>query len=90
VILCRVLESVTATRKDPGLTGAKLLVCCEATPDGELLAELHVCADTLGAGRDDLVLVTIGSSARLTSETRNQPIDALVVGIIDRVEQAPA
>ena len=39
----------------------------------------------LGAGVGDLVLLTQGSSARMTPETKNMPIDAVVVGIVDQV-----
>jgi ethanolamine utilization protein EutN len=49
-----------------------------------------VAVDTLGAGEGDFVLLTQGSSARLTPETKNLPVDAVVIGLIDRVhvEQA--
>ena len=55
-------------------------------PDGAEREELHVVADTLGAGEGDTVLVVIGSAARMTGPTRGQPIDALVVGIVDSVD----
>ena len=45
-----------------------------------------VAVDTLGVGEGDLVLITQGSSARLTAETKDLPIDTVVIGIIDRVE----
>jgi len=86
VILCRVIGRAVATRKDAALEGAKLLVVAEADPDGGERADLHVVADVLGAGAGDLVLVTIGSGARLTAATRAQPLDALVVAIVDTVE----
>ena len=44
-----------------------------------------VAVDMLGAGEGQFVLLTQGSSARLTPETKNLPIDALVVGIVDTV-----
>jgi ethanolamine utilization protein EutN len=44
-----------------------------------------VAVDTLGAGVGDYVLLTQGSSARMTPETKNMPIDAVVVGIVDQV-----
>jgi len=34
------------------------------------------------------VLVTQGSSARLTESTKNLPTDAVIVGIIDAVQTA--
>jgi ethanolamine utilization protein EutN len=39
----------------------------------------------LGAGEGEFVLLTQGSSARLTPETKSLPIDAVVIGIVDRV-----
>jgi microcompartment protein CcmK/EutM len=44
-----------------------------------------VAVDTLGAGVGDFVLLTQGSSARLTPETKNLPVDAVVIGIVDQV-----
>ena len=44
-----------------------------------------MAVDTLGAGVGDYVLLTQGSSARLTPETKNLPIDAVIVGIVDQV-----
>ena len=39
----------------------------------------------LGAGVGDFVLITQGSSARLTPETKELPIDTVVIGIVDNV-----
>ena len=86
MILCKVLGHAVSSRKDPKLEGAKLLVVVEVEPAGTEREELHVVADTLGAGEGDTVLVVIGSAARMTEPTRGQPIDALVVGIVDSVD----
>ncbi len=42
--------------------------------------------DTVGAGEGELVLVTQGSSARLTESTGNVPTDAVIIGIIDAIQ----
>jgi ethanolamine utilization protein EutN len=39
----------------------------------------------LGAGEGEFVLITQGSSARMTPETKNLPIDTVIVGILDKV-----
>jgi len=44
-----------------------------------------IAVDTLGAGEGQFVLVTQGSSARLTPETKSLPIDAVVIGLVDTV-----
>jgi ethanolamine utilization protein EutN len=45
-----------------------------------------VAVDFIGAGQGQCVLFTQGSSARLTPVTKNAPVDALIVGIVDTVE----
>ena len=44
-----------------------------------------VAVDTVGAGEGEMVLITQGSSARLTPETKNLPVDTVIIGIIDTV-----
>ncbi len=44
-----------------------------------------VAVDTVGGGEGEYVLITQGSSARLTPETKNLPIDAVIIGIVDTV-----
>ena len=44
-----------------------------------------IAVDMLGAGEGDYVLITQGSSARMTPETKQMPIDTVVVGIVDKV-----
>lgn len=77
----RVTGTVTATVKDPGLTGATLLLC-EAAGGAELVA-----VDTVGAGVGDEVLVAEGSAARLPAQTSGAPVDASIIAIVDTVAQ---
>jgi ethanolamine utilization protein EutN len=44
-----------------------------------------VAVDSMGAGVGEMVLVTQGSSARLTPETKSLPVDTVIIGIIDTV-----
>ena len=44
-----------------------------------------VVNDPVGAGRDEIVLVVQGSSARMTDITATIPTDGLIIGIIDSV-----
>ncbi len=44
-----------------------------------------MCADQAGAGPGDKVLITRGSGAR-TAAGADIPVDAAIVGIVDRVE----
>jgi microcompartment protein CcmK/EutM len=56
-------------------------------PDGlESTGRTAVAIDTVGAGEGELVLVTQGSSARLTEMTGSVPTDAVIIGIIDAIQ----
>jgi ethanolamine utilization protein EutN len=88
----KVSGSVVSTQKIKTVVGSKLLLVQALTVKGDSPGELAdtgrvaVAIDMLGAGEGDLVLVTQGSSARLTEGTRNMPTDAVVVGIIDAIQ----
>jgi ethanolamine utilization protein EutN len=89
MFLAKVIGNVVATQKDPKLLGSKLLLIQPyITRDGALVASGSsiVAVDGLGAGNGECVLFTQGSSARLTPATREAPIDAVIVGIVDAVE----
>jgi ethanolamine utilization protein EutN len=45
-----------------------------------------VAVDGVGAGVGECVLFTQGSSARLTPATKDAPVDAVIVGIVDTIE----
>jgi len=49
-------------------------------------ASTLVVVDNLGAGEGELVLVVQGSSARLAAQDKDQPVDAVVVGIVDTID----
>ena len=91
MFVAKVTGSLVATQKVSTMVGYKLLVVepYRVEPkDRKSLAttgRTFVAVDTLGAGIGDYVLLTQGSSARLTPETKNMPIDAVVIGIVDQV-----
>ena len=84
--LGRVAGTVVATRKDPRLSGLKMLVVSTLTPEGAPDGGYEVAVDTVQAGWDDRVLLCTGSSARMTERTKDAPVDAAIVGIVDAVD----
>jgi len=88
MILAQVVGTVVSTRKDSGLLGLKLLLTREVDGSFQPTGNYVVAADAVGAGSDELVLLAAGSSARMTEVTREKPVDAVVVGIVDAVEVA--
>ncbi len=91
MFVARVTGSVVSTQKVASMTGHKLLVVepyrLEEKQRKSLVTtgRTFIAVDTLGAGEGDFVLITQGSSARLTPETKELPIDAVIIGIVDTV-----
>jgi ethanolamine utilization protein EutN len=88
VLLARIVGTVVATRKDPRLVSAKLLVAQPIDPRGKAEGGTLVAVDTVDAGVGETVLVVSGSSARMASGLKDWPVDAAIVGIVDAVELA--
>jgi microcompartment protein CcmK/EutM len=87
MLIARVVGSAVATAKDDRLTGRKLLLVRHADETGEETGPVFVAVDGVGAGTGELVLVTSGSAGRHASSTAiDQPVDALVVGILDSMD----
>jgi len=85
MLICRVVGTVVSTIKQEGLHAGKLLLVKPTDGAGLEIGGVFVAIDTVGAGEDELVIVAVGSSARQTSSTRDVPVDATIIGIIDSV-----
>lgn len=91
MFVAKVTGSVVSTQKVATMKGHKLLVVEPYRVDEQNRAALKstgrtfVAVDTLGAGEGEMVLITQGSSARLTPETKQLPVDCVVIGIVDSV-----
>src|ERR1700684_3537054 len=91
----RITGSLVATQKVESMIGQKLLVIeplrvnekdqSELSPTGRTF----VAVDTVGAGEGEVVLCVQGSTARFTPETKQLPIDAALMGIVDQVQIGP-
>jgi len=84
--LARVIGTVVATQKHRKFEGAKLLLVqpltLENTPRGHALLAI----DSVGAGIGETVLVVIeGRAAGQAVRRKAAPVDAAIVGIVDRV-----
>lgn len=88
MILCKVVGTVTASSSGPmGHPGPYLLLqgCNEKGEPGK---GYYVALDTLGVGPGEMVLLSQGSSARQTESSDKKAIDAVIVGIVDIIEDA--
>ncbi|MCX7918019.1 MAG: EutN/CcmL family microcompartment protein [bacterium] len=86
MILGKVIGTVVSTQKDPKLTGGKLLIVQQYDVEMKPMNSFQVALDSVGAGDNEIVLIATGSSARLTAVSKDKPIDAVIMGIVDTVE----
>lgn len=84
--IARVVGSAVSTVKDASLTGHKLLLVQEADVENTVTGPVFVAVDVVGAGSGELVLVAEGSAARHSATTNGQPVDAVIMGILDSLE----
>lgn len=91
MFVAKVTGSLVATQKVDSMIGRKMLMVEPYSLDAKTRTTLApsgrslVAVDTVGAGEGEFVLITQGSSARLTPETKNLPVDTVIIGIIDSV-----
>ncbi len=83
MLLARVVGTVVATRKDPGLLGATLLVIQPLLPDRTPAARPLVAVDSVGAGTGELVFYVRGREAAVPFLPAEVPTDAAITGIVD-------
>lgn len=80
------IGTVWATRKDENLVGAKFLIVRQINLDYSDTKNFVIAVDSVGAGVGEVVLVATGSSARQTAFTKNKPIDAVIMAIVDKLD----
>lgn len=87
MIIGKVVGTVVCTRKNEALTGSKFMIIDPMEAMQSKKQERMVAVDRVGAGIGDIVLVTLGSSARLGCDDPNVPVDACIIGIVDDPEK---
>src|SRR6476620_1971672 len=86
MVLGRVVGTVVSTRKEDELSGLKFLLVKACDADGKPTGSSVVAVDAVGAGVGEVVLYASGSSARQTKVTKDRPVDATIMAIVDQVE----
>lgn len=86
MLIARVIGTTVSTIKDEKLLSRKLLIMRQTDERGEQFGKPFVAVDTVDAGIGDLVLTAAGSSARQTIITKDSPVDAVIMAMIDSLE----
>ena len=86
MLIAKVIGTTVSTIKDEKLSGRKLLIVQQTDERGHQVGKPYVAVDTVDAGTGDLVLTCAGSSARQTAITKDTPVDAVIMSVIDSLE----
>ena len=86
MLIARVIGTTVSTIKDEKLVSRKLLIVRQTDETGSPFGKPFVAVDTVDAGVGDLVLTAAGSSARQTAVTKDTPVDAVIMAVIDSLE----
>ncbi|HUV15937.1 MAG TPA: EutN/CcmL family microcompartment protein [Pelolinea sp.] len=86
MLIVRVIGTTISTIKDEKLLGKKLMVVQPSDEFGKSSGKPFVAIDTVDAGVGDLVLTAAGSSARQTTITKDSPVDAVIMAVIDSLD----
>lgn len=87
MIFGEVVGTVVSTVRSDTIAGARMLLVQICSHRGGLTDDYVVALDAVDAGRGERVLISQGSSARQMKETYQKPIDAVIIGIIDTIEE---
>jgi len=87
MIFGKIVGTVVSTQIDEGIKGKKCLLVQTCNHKGEVDGNYLVAVDLVGAGVEEIVIISQGSSARQTEITHHKPVDCVIVGIVDMVEE---
>jgi len=83
MLMGRIVGTVVSTRKEEELTGLRFLLVRALGLDMTEQDTFVVATDAVGAGIGEVVLYASGSSARQTAATKDRPVDATIMAIVD-------
>ena len=84
--LAKVIGTVWATRKDESLRTLKLQFIQPINAKREKTGDPLVAVDTIGAGPGETVFYITAREAVIPLPVEMAPVDASIVGIIDRID----
>ncbi len=87
MILGIVEGTITSSQNCFDIPGGRYLLVNKCTQAGKIKNEFLVAIDLVSAGKDEMVMISESTSARETPTTRNKAVDAIIVGIIDKIDE---
>ncbi|MDA3812436.1 MAG: EutN/CcmL family microcompartment protein [Spirochaetaceae bacterium] len=87
MIFGKVAGTVISTEKADKLIGARYRLVEKCDQKGTGLNDFLVALDMVNSSDNDVVLVAQGSSCSWTDVTKDKAVDAIIVGIVDLIDE---
>ena len=89
MLLAKVIGNIWSTKKKDEISALRLLLVQPLGGDLQPAGNVIIAADEIGAGFEEMVIVTRGAPAmQAFSREKPTPVDAVVIGIVDNLEMA--
>ncbi|MDA3905612.1 MAG: EutN/CcmL family microcompartment protein [Bacteroidales bacterium] len=88
MILGKVVGTITSSSNAIEISGGRYLLVNKCDQKGKLKNDFLVALDLVSAGKDEMVMISESTSARETPTTKNKAVDAIIVGIIDMIDES--
>ncbi len=86
MILGKVCGSINSTINHEFYEGKKLLIVDKLNPNGTETGKYLIAMDSIGTGSGEtVIIIDEGGSARMIVDSKNAPLRAIIVGIVDQV-----
>lgn len=86
MFFAQVIGTIWATKKYPKLESMKMQFIQPLNSKKEKVGEPIVAIDTIGAGPGEIVMYITASEAVIPLPVDMAPVDASIVGIVDRID----
>ncbi len=86
MFIARVIGTVWSTVKDKSLNGYKMQIIQPLNSKGEKFGNPLIAVDTIGAGPGEIVMYITAREAVIPMDVKEAPVDASIVGIIERID----
>jgi microcompartment protein CcmK/EutM len=87
MILGKVVGTIVSSQKADGMDGARYLLVNKCNPHFKTRNDFIIVLDLVGANNGELVMISESTSARETPATVNKPVDAIIIGIVDVIDE---
>ena len=82
-----VVGTIVADRRADQIEAPRYLLVDTCDQQGRRKNDFWVALDMIGANYGEVVILAQGSAARQTKITYDRPIDAVIVGIVDLIDE---